>query len=230
VSDRLDELAANLAAVHERIARACAAVGRAPEEVTLIAVTKTFPAQDVRRLVELGVHDVGENRDQEAAAKAAACRGLDVRWHFVGRLQRNKAHSVVTYADVVHSVDSPRLVDALATASRAAGRAPACLLQVSLDGDPARGGALPADLPALAHRLVGAGLELRGFMAVAPLTGDPDAAFAGLWALAERLRADHPTATWVSAGMSADLEAAVAHGATHVRVGSAVLGRRPALG
>ncbi len=173
------------------------------------------------------MRDLGENRDQEAKDKAAAVDG--VRWHFVGGLQTNKARSVAAYADVVHSVDRPALVDALSKGAQRAERVLEVLLQVSLDGDPERGGALPADLPALAEAAATAdGLHLGGLMAVAPLGADPDRAFAELAELAERLRTEHPDAAAVSAGMSGDLEQAVRHGATHVRVGTALLGRRAA--
>lgn len=228
---RHDELAANLAAVRRRITAACAAAGRDPAEVTLVAVTKTWPADDVRLLAGLGVLDVGENRDQEAAPKAAACTGLGLRWHFVGRLQTNKARSVARYAHAVHSVDSARLVEALQRGAELAGRRLGALVQVSLDGSTARGGALPEDVPALAALVEAAPLlDLRGVMAVAPLGADPVAAYARLATVAGAVRAAHPAARWLSAGMSGDLEAAVAAGATHVRVGTALLGHRPALG
>ena len=223
---RREELAANLAQVEQRLTDACRAAGRRREEVLLVAVTKTWPAADVELLRDLGVRDVGENRDQEARTKAAAVEG--VRWHFVGAVQSNKARSVASYADVVHSLDRPSLVDALSAGAQRATRELDVLLQVSLDGDPRRGGVLPADVPALAEKAAAApGLRLRGLMAVAPLGADPAAAFADLARLAERLRADHPEATQVSAGMSGDLEPAIDAGATIVRVGTALLGRRP---
>ena len=226
VSDRRQQLAAALEALEQRLSAACAAAGRRRDDVVLVAVTKTHPASDVEALRDLGVRDVGENRDQEASAKAAAVDG--VRWHFVGAVQTNKARSVASYADVVHSVDRPALVDALDRGAARAGRVLDVLLQVSLDGAPGRGGALPADLPPLADRAAAAAsLRLAGLMAVAPLGADPDGAFAELARVAERLRADHPQAREISAGMSGDLEQAVAHGATHVRVGTALLGRRP---
>src|SRR5215469_6165805 len=129
---RKDELRANLQAVRDRIAKACEVVRRDPREVTLIAITKTFPASDVRLLVDLGVHDIGENRDQEAAPKASDCADLKPRprWHFVGQLQANKAKSVVKYADVIHSVDRDHLVQVLDRRARAAGRVLTCLVQV----------------------------------------------------------------------------------------------------
>jgi pyridoxal phosphate enzyme (YggS family) len=226
VPERARELADALAALEQRLADACRAAGRTRSDVVLVAVTKTHPASDVEALRALGVTDFGENRDQEAKAKAQAVPG--VRWHFVGGLQTNKARSVAGYADVVHSVDRPALVEALAAGAQRAGRELDVLLQVSLDGDPERGGALPADVPALADAAAAAdGLRLAGVMAVAPLGADPAVAFAALAALAQRLRVDHPDATAVSAGMTGDLEQAVAAGATHVRVGTALLGRRP---
>lgn len=237
--DRRAELAAGLARVRARIADACAAAGRDRGEVTLVAVTKTYPAADVVALAGLGVTDVGENRDQEAAPKAAeaAAAGATPRWHFIGQLQRNKARSVVRYADVVQSVDSVRLAVALDGAAAAARDRPLdVLVQVSVDGDPARGGALPdaADpdrgLGAVAAAVAGAGgLRLAGLMAVAPLGWEPDRAFARLAEVVARFRVEHPEATVLSAGMSGDLEIAIEYGATHVRVGSALLGMRSTL-
>lgn len=227
-AQRRAELAANLAAIREQITRACDAAGRDPGEVTLIAITKLFPASDVALLTELGIADIGENRDQEAAAKAAECADLDVRWHFVGQLQTNKARSVARYASVVHSVDRPSLVDALSRAVTGLGGTMRCLVQVGLDLAPGRGGATPSDLADLAQRLTMApGLTLGGVMAVAPLDADPDHAFARLAEYAAELRERHPEATWISAGMSDDLTAAVRHGATHLRIGRRLLGERP---
>ena len=233
------ELAANLATVRERIAAACAAAGRPSDEVTLVAVTKTYPAADVVRLAALGVPDIGENRDQEAAPKAAevAAAGARVRWHFVGRLQRNKARSVAGYADLVHSVDSVRLARALAEAARERPAPLGVLVQVSLDGDASRGGAVPdgpqdvdVDVDRVADAVAEAGsLALRGVMAVAPMGWEPAAAFARLAEVAQRLRQRYPEAVVISAGMSGDLEAAVEYGATHVRIGAALLGNRAPL-
>ncbi|GAA0643117.1 YggS family pyridoxal phosphate-dependent enzyme [Streptomyces thermocarboxydovorans] len=239
MTDRKDELAANLARVEERIAAACAAAGRARDEVTLIVVTKTFPASDVRILSELGVRHVAENRDQEAAPKAAACSDLPLSWHFVGQLQTNKVRSVVGYADVVHSVDRAKLVNVLSKEAVRAGREVGCLIQVALDagasGRGERGGVAPEGIAELADLVARSeGLRLDGLMTVAPLTGEyagrERAAFERLMDLSTDLRRNHPAANMVSAGMSADLEEAVAAGATHVRVGSAVLGVRPRLG
>jgi pyridoxal phosphate enzyme (YggS family) len=222
---RREELAANLADVERRIAAACSAAGRERAEVTLVAITKTWPASDAALLRDLGVTDLGENRDQEAAAKAREVTG--VRWHFVGRLQTNKAASVARYADVVHAVDREHLVTALSAGAVRAGRLLEALVQVSLDGDPHRGGATPDLVPQLADLVEQAeGLRLGGVMAVAPLGLEAAVAFARLAEVAAALRVQHPGATTVSAGMSGDLEAAVAAGATHVRVGTAILGPR----
>jgi PLP dependent protein len=228
---RHTELAGNLAAVRARVAAACAAAGRDVSEITLIAVTKTRPAQDVVALVGLGLTDFGENRDQEAAPKAAAvaeATSAPVRWHFIGQLQTNKAPSVVRYASVVHSVDRVRLVRALGSASRAAAAAPVtCLVQVSLDGDPSRGGALISQLPEIATAIEATdGLALGGVMAVAPLGVAPETAFASLRAISDTAREISPAATIISAGMTGDLEAAVQNGATHLRIGTALLGNR----
>lgn len=225
---RRAELADNLARVRERIDAACARAGRDPSEVTLIAVTKFFPASDIELLVELGITAIGENRDQEASVKVSElARRQDVQVHFIGRLQTNKAGSVVSYADVVQSVDRPKLVAALDRAAAARGVRPAVLVQVSLDDPPDRGGVAPQDADTLADEVAGCDhLDLRGVMAVAPLGADPEAAFARLRSVARRIQRAHPGATWISAGMSGDLEAAVAHGATHLRVGSAILGSR----
>ncbi|MBV9092389.1 MAG: YggS family pyridoxal phosphate-dependent enzyme [Streptosporangiaceae bacterium] len=227
-SSRRQELAARLAVVRKRIAAACDAAGRDAAEVTLVAVTKTFPASDVRLLYGLGVADIGENRDSEAAPKAAQCADLDLTWHFIGQLQTNKAGSVARYAGCVHSVDRLRLVGALGKAARGAGREINCLVQVSLDGDPARGGAVAAEVPLVAEALAAEpGLVLSGVMAIAPLGMAPSDAFARLRDSASDVRAVSPAATVISAGMSADLEEAVAAGATHLRIGTALLGDRP---
>jgi pyridoxal phosphate enzyme (YggS family) len=216
---RAEELAANLAAFEERLAATCAAAGRPREDITVVAVTKTFPATDVLLMRDLGVRDFGENRDAEAAAKAAAV--TEVRWHFVGAVQTNKARSVASYADVVHSLDRPALVTALSLGA---------LLQVSLDGAPGRGGAAPADVPSLADgAAAAAGLRLAGVMAVAPLGADARVAFERLAAVADEVRRQHPAAQMMSAGMSGDLEAAVAAGANVLRVGTALFGTRPPL-
>lgn len=230
---RKEELAANLKAVTERIAAACRAADRDPAEVELVVVTKFFPASDVRLLAELGVTAVGENRHQEAAAKAAECRDLGLSWHFIGGLQSNKAAAVATYADVVESIDRVKLVSGLNKGAHQRSHPLDCLLQVSLDPpDQAEGrsGALPEELPALADAVAERGmLRLRGLMAVAPLGADPGPAFDRLAAIAADFQERYPAADRLSAGMSDDLEYAVAVGATHVRLGRAVLGQRPSV-
>ncbi|PVZ08912.1 YggS family pyridoxal phosphate-dependent enzyme [Actinomycetospora cinnamomea] len=235
--DRRAELAEALAAVRERLAAAARAAGRDAGEVRLLAVTKTWPASDVALLTDLGLDAFGENKEQEGAAKAAELSALRpdavARWHVVGRLQRNKARSLVRWAHAVDSVDSARLVDALESAAAkavdAGERTDALevLVQVSVDADPGRGGAPVAEVPALADRVAGcAHLHLGGVMTVAPQDVAPEEAFATVWEVAQRVRVAHPHATTLSAGMSGDLEAAVAHGSTCVRVGTALLGRR----
>ncbi len=233
--ERLAQLREALAAVRARIAAACAAAGRPASEVTLVAVTKGFPADDVARLGRLGALDVGEARDQEARAKraelAADPLAGDRRWHVIGRLQTNKARSVATYAALVHTVDRLGLAEALGQAAAhglEAGRPRLpVLVQASLDGDPARGGAGAGELPALLDAAAAhPALDLRGLMVVAPREGDPGAHFAAAAALMAQARARIGGLDVLSAGMSGDLEAAIAHGATHVRVGTALLGDR----
>ncbi|MFD2080262.1 hypothetical protein SAMN05421678_110157 [Actinopolymorpha cephalotaxi] len=237
--ERRAQLAANLAAVRAQIERACELAGRSPEEVTLIAVTKTFPAEDVRLLAELGVRDFGENRHQEAQEKVAEVADPELTWHFVGQLQANKARAVAEYAAVVHSVDRVRLVDALRRAVAGREQPLRCLVQVDLSdpdgvdgvdrpgGAGGRGGVPPDQVAEVAGAVAAApGLVLGGVMAVAPLGVPPGPAFARLAGVATEVRTEHPEATWVSAGMSADLEDAIAHGATHVRLGRRLLGER----
>jgi pyridoxal phosphate enzyme (YggS family) len=233
-SARRAELAANLAAVSQRIAHAARGARRDPDGVRLIVVTKTFPASDLRLLCDLGVRDVGENRHPEAGDKAAALSDLPLVWHFVGQIQSNKAAHIAAYADVVHSVDSAKLVRRLGTAAQAAGRVLTCLVQVSLDEPGAgegRAGVAVAEIPAIADAIAAAdGLALGGLMGVAPLGQPPEPAFDRLATAWVEMRRDHPEASMLSAGMSNDFEAAIRAGATHVRVGSAVMGARPRLG
>lgn len=225
---RRDELRTRLDAVEARIRSAAAAAGRSRSEITVVVVTKRFPASDVDLLADLGVRAIGENTDQEAAAKLVhvRSRGL-LEVHFVGQLQTNKAASVTRYADVVHSVDRARLVRALDRGVERSGREVTALVQVNLDGTRGRGGASPEEVPELADMVAQSRLVLGGVMAVAPLGADPGAAFTRLQEVSRELRAAHPGAAWISAGMSDDLEQAVAHGATHLRVGRAILGSRP---
>ncbi len=237
-ADRRAELAGRLTAVRTRIADACRAAGRDPSEVALLAVTKTVPAADVALLLDLGLTAFGENRVQEAGAKVAEVAelrpGAHPRWHLVGNLQRNKARAAVGWADRVESVDSVRLADALDAAVRRladtggrTGPLPV-LLQFSVDGDPERGGVAESGLLPLAEHVAGcAGLHLQGMMAVAPFAADPERAFRTVQAAADSLRDRFPQATTLSAGMSGDLEVAIAHGSDVVRVGTALVGARP---
>lgn len=227
---RRAELAAGLATAQERIATACAAAGRSPEEITLITVTKTWPAADIAHLIALGMREFGESKEQEGHLKHSDLAELlsvtqpPVRWHFIGQLQRNKAAKVGQWADVVHSLDRPELLEPLVRS----GRRIEGLIQVRLEEDPAqgRGGIGPSQVEALADAVVSAGVLLRGVMGVAPLGRPAGPAFARLREARDRLLRQHPEARWISAGMSGDLEEAIAEGATHVRLGTSILGSR----
>ncbi|WP_440710440.1 YggS family pyridoxal phosphate-dependent enzyme [Herbiconiux sp. YIM B11900] len=221
------ELAERVARVTSAIAEAARAADRDPAEVTLIAVTKFHPASLVRELHALGIRDFGENRHQEAREKAAELADLDPTWHFVGQLQSKKARQVREYASVIHSIDREAVVAALAMP--ADGDPPTdCFLQINLTDDPARGGAAPADaLPTAEKILAAPGLRLLGVMAVAPLEEEPRRAFARLRGLSEGVRALDPSARFISAGMSHDFAEALAEGATHLRIGTAITGNRP---
>jgi pyridoxal phosphate enzyme (YggS family) len=228
---RRDELAKRLTDVHNRVAGAAEAAGRSPADVTLVVVTKTWPADDVRRLHDLGVRDFAENRAQEAEHKAADLADLPLTWHFVGQIQSNKAARLAAFASVVHSVSSVRVATRLELGADRHQRAVDCLVQVNLDPEDAgsgRGGVPPDEAAAVADAVESqAHLRLVGVMGVAPLGADPQAAYQQLAGVAADLRSAHPQARLLSAGMSGDFEAAIFAGATHVRVGSAVLGERP---
>lgn len=230
---RRGELERGLRSVEEQIAAAAEAAGRAPDDVVLVVVTKTWPTSDIRLLHELGVRDVGENRHQDAEEKAGELADLDLTWHFIGQIQSNKAARIAAYADVVHSIDSVRVAGRLAAGAEQSDRSLDCFVQVSLDsgGDRAgRGGAAEGELDDVAEAVdAAAALHLRGVMGVAPLGGDAAAAYQRLALLSQRLTARHGCAISISAGMSGDFSDAIRAGATHVRVGSAVLGQRPAL-
>jgi len=220
-------LAARLSAIDEKIADAARAARRDPEEITRIVVTKFHPADLVRDLHALGVRDVGENRQQELSAKQSTLSSLDLRWHFIGQGQTNKAAAIRRSADVVHSVDRDRFADALHRAADDDDQLDV-LVQINLTDDPGRGGAAPEQAAALAeHILTLPSLRLRGVMAVAPLDEDPASAFARLREVAEHVRAVEPAASWISAGMTGDFAEAIAAGATHLRIGSAITGPRP---
>lgn len=223
-------LAERLGSVDAEIADAARTAGRDLSELTRIVVTKFHPAELVRQLAALGVRDIGENRHQEAAAKAAELSDLELNWHFVGQLQSNKARAVRRYACAVHSVDRRSLVDALI------GESPLdVFLELNLTGDPARGGVDPTAVEPLAEHVLstaaaGGGLVLRGVMAVAPLGERPRAAFARVRTASEAVRRLAPDATAISAGMSGDFREAILEGATHLRIGTAITGKRPTAG
>lgn len=225
----------NLHAVRARIDAAARSAGREPSSVALLAVSKTWPASYVAALTGLGQHDFGENRAQELLDKAGEVAALTdgpVRWHFVGQLQRNKAAAVARLGAVVHSVDRAALARTLDRVGQETGRPVEVFVQVDLGGPEgelaARGGVPAAEVPALADVVGGCpGLVLRGVMAVAPRGRSAGPAFAALADVAARIRVDHPGAVDVSAGMSGDLEEAIAAGATIVRVGTAIFGHRP---
>ena len=220
------DLGERLARVAAVVDDACAAVGRSPDELTTIVVTKFHPPGLIRALYALGVRDVGENRHQEAQAKAVELDDLEgLRWHFVGQLQSKKARQARRYAHAVHSLDRDSVVDALSDDS---GSVVDGFVQVNLTDDPGRGGVAERDVETLAEKVLSTpGLRLRGVMAVAPLDEEARPAFARLRAVSERVRSLEATADAISAGMSPDFAEAVAEGATHLRIGTAITGSRP---
>ncbi|MEV4775150.1 YggS family pyridoxal phosphate-dependent enzyme [Microbacterium sp. LWH12-1.2] len=223
----MSELAARLSAIDTQIADAARRAGRDGGEITRIVVTKFHSASVVRELHALGVRDVGENRQQEMSAKVDELQDLDLRWHFIGQAQTNKAAAIRSGADAVHSVDRERLADALHRAAED-DSALDVLVQINLTGDAGRGGVEPGAADALAEHVLGLpSLRLRGVMAVAPLDEEPASAFARLRVVADRIRLIAPDATWISAGMTGDFAEAIAAGATHLRIGSAITGPRP---
>ncbi len=233
MSNRLSEIQSNLEIIQTRIKNACSAAGRDIAEITLIAVTKTYPASDVDLLKQLGIENVGENRDQEASSKKTEVKN-EFKWHFIGQLQSNKAKSVVNYADLIHSVDRWSLAKEIQKSAQGINKVQPVLIQVDLDQsgpDPTRGGIWPTELSELAAAISQAShLELKGLMSVAPLGEKPELAFARLKDIRASFLKEHPQAQILSAGMSDDLEAAILQGATHLRIGSALLGERPKIG
>ena len=233
MSNRLSEIQSNLEIIQARIESACTVAGRDISEITLIAVTKTYPASDVDLLKQLGIENVGENRDQEASAKKLEVKS-EFKWHFIGQLQSNKAKSVVNYADLIHSVDRWSLAKEIQKSAQGIDKMQQVLIQVDLDQsgpDSTRGGIWPAELRELAQLINQAShLELMGLMSVAPLGEKPELAFARLKEIRVDFLKENPGAQILSAGMSDDLESAILHGATHLRIGSALLGERPKIG
>ena len=220
MSVRKAEIARNLQEVKERIIGAAKSVNRDPNEIELIVVTKTFPISDIEILRELGETNFGENRDQEAGPKAEI---ISATWHFQGQIQSNKIKSICQWADVIHSISSEKEILKFAQSERKH----QLFLQVSLDGQEGRGGANPADLAQLADLVNESNnLELLGLMAVAPLGVEPMKAFADLAQINQGFAGQFPNSKFLSAGMSGDFEAAIKNGATHIRVGSSILGSR----
>jgi pyridoxal phosphate enzyme (YggS family) len=223
MTSRYDEIAGNLETVQSQIEAAAKIAHRMSNEITLIAVTKTFPVSDVHILASLNIHHYGENRDGDAAPKASAVPGT---WHFQGQIQSNKLKSIASWANVVHSLDELRHIQTL---DKVTTHRIGVFLQVSLDGAQGRGGAKPSDLSELADAVMGAvHLDLLGLMAVAPLDVSSDEAFEKLAIIHTDFKASYPAAKYLSAGMSNDFESAIIHGATHIRIGSSILGSRPA--
>lgn len=226
---RLDELRANLARVEQRIGDACSAAGRSRSEITLIAVTKTWPADDIKRVAQLGLTDIGESKDQEAFAKFNECEDLGLTWHFIGQIQSNKIRHIAQYADVVHALDRPKVVEMFDAAARESGRQITGLVQVSLDTADVSGraGVDPSAALELAECIARcSNIRLGGVMGVAPLGGDAAKAFDVLHRVSQQISAQFENATMISGGMSEDLTEAIAHGATHLRIGSAIMGSR----
>ena len=222
MSNRAAEISTNLQVIRDRVASAAEGAGRDPKEITLIAVTKTFPVTDVKILYELGVRDFGENRDQEGSVKFSELPG-DCNWHFQGQIQSNKLKSIAIWADVIHSIDDISHAKKLSSLVAAKD----IFVQVSLDNLPGRGGVNPEQLlEFLGEVTVLANLKVRGLMAVAPLDEPPLAAFKRLKTLSEMVIKTRPDAWEISAGMSNDFEAAISQGATHIRIGSQILGVR----
>ena len=219
--DRRSEIATNLETVRDQISKAVISAGRSLDEITLIAVTKTFPASDVEILKDLGVSNFGENRDADAAPKAAVISGT---WHFQGQIQSNKLKSITSWANVIHSLDELRHFEVI---EKSAPHPLDIFCQVSLDGSEGRGGVSEQKLYELAQAIEKSATHtLQGLMAVAPLGVEPSVAFSKLSAIHKAFMADFPRANKLSAGMSGDFKEAIAHGATHIRVGSSILGSR----
>lgn len=218
-----------LADVDEQIADAARAASRDLSSITRIVITKFHPASLVRELFELGVREFGESRHQEAQPKVAELADLDARWSFVGQLQSKKARQVRAYCHAIHSLDRDSLIAALASDDSISPLD--VFVQVNLTEDSSRGGVVPSELEGFADRVANAaGIELRGLMGVAPLSEDPRPSFAALRSLSERLVANHPSAGALSMGMSGDFAEAIAEGATHLRIGTAITGKRPVHG
>jgi pyridoxal phosphate enzyme (YggS family) len=227
----LSDLQSRYQAIIDRMAAAATASSRDLDEVTLVVVTKNHPEQLVLDLLDLGARDFGENRDQDASPKAKIISDkTDQRfdWHFIGQLQTNKVKSVLEYASFLHSLDRPSLLDELQKRTGERENPLKVFVQVNLTDDEARGGVSPADLDGFAERVLESpGLELVGLMGVGGLEVAPEAEFERLASLSQQIQRLAPAATGLSMGMSGDFEAAIAYGATHLRIGTAITGNRP---
>jgi PLP dependent protein len=223
-------IAGNLAEVRARVARAAGRAGRSPEDVTVVAVSKTWPASLVRVALDAGVDALGENRAQELRDKAAAL-GPGPRWHFIGPLQSNKVRLVVGVAELVHSVDRMSLADAIARRAVAAGAVQDVLVEVNVAGDPDKHGADPAAAADLCAEIAALeGVRVRGLMTMPPWPERPEDSrphYRALRELGEAAARAVPGATELSMGMTRDFEVAVEEGATIVRIGEAIFGPRP---
>jgi pyridoxal phosphate enzyme (YggS family) len=227
----VSDLAQRYNQIVEKVASAAAASGKDASDITLVVVTKNHPPQLVFGLIALGARDFGENRDQEASPKAkeviSSSKEL-TRWHFIGQLQTNKVRSVLEYADLIHSLDRESLLVELQ--KRTVGRVKplGVFIQVNLTEDPARGGVGVKDLEAFASKVIESeGLRLEGLMGVGGLDKDPEIEFERLAGLSSKLQSLDPDAKGLSMGMSSDFEVAIGYGATHLRIGTAITGKRP---
>ena len=228
ISSSSPSLAERLEEVRAGIVAAAAEAGRKVDDITMIVVTKFYPASLVRELYALGVREVGENRHQEAQAKAAELADLDVGWNFIGQLQSKKAKQVRAYAHSVHSLDRTSVIEALGSSD---GTTIECFVQLNLTDDPGRGGVQPAELERTTELVLATpGLELLGVMAVAPVGEEPRPAFVRVREASERMQRLAPGAHYISTGMSGDYREAILEGATHLRIGSAITGNRPTPG
>jgi pyridoxal phosphate enzyme (YggS family) len=227
---RIDEVSHALTQVEKRIAQACLLAGRTRDDVTLIAVTKTYPVSDVLILQHLGIKNFGENRDAEGVEKFSVTKAspLEAQWHYQGEIQSKKIASITTWADTVHSLDDLSHIQKFDRALEARGdKSLQVFIQVSLDGNPTRSGLMASDLMQACNAVTNSShLTLMGVMTVPPVESDPEKSFAEIAAIAEVVRSDFPEARYLSAGMSGDFEVAIAYGATHIRIGSQILGSR----
>ena len=228
ISSSNPSLAERLEEVRAGVAAASAEAGRGLDEITMIVVTKFYPASLLRELYALGVREVGENRHQEAQAKAAELADLDLGWNFIGQLQSKKAKQVRAYAHSVHSLDRASVIEALGSSD---GTTIECFVQLNLTDDPGRGGVQEADFERTTELVLATpGLELLGVMAVAPVGEEPRPAFVRVREASERMQRLAPGARYISTGMSGDYHEAILEGATHLRIGSAITGNRPTAG